>query len=68
MAAARGATRAQVAPAWLLAQPGVTAPIIGASKPAHFDDDTVALSLELGAEDIAQFESPYQPRPVVGFE
>ena len=68
VAAARGVTRAQVALAWLLAQPGVTAPIIGASKPAHFDDAAVAMSLELGAEEMAQLEAPYQPHPVVGFE
>ena len=68
VAAARGATRAQVALAWLLAQPGVTAPIIGASKPAHFDDVTGALSLELGTEDLARLEAPYQAHPVVGFE
>jgi aryl-alcohol dehydrogenase-like predicted oxidoreductase len=68
VAAARGATRAQVALAWLLAQRGVTAPIIGASKPAHFDDAELALALELSAEDLAQLEAPYLPHPVVGFE
>jgi len=68
VAAARGATRAQVALAWLLAQPDVTAPIIGASKPAHFDDAAAALTLELGADEMAQLEAPYQPHPVVGFE
>ena len=68
VAAARGATRAQVALAWLLAQPDVTAPIIGSSKPAHFDDAAAALTLELGADEMAQLEAPYQPHPVVGFE
>ena len=68
VAEARGSTRAQVALAWLLAQPGVTAPIIGASKPAHFDDAAAALTLELGADEVAQLEAPYQPHPVVGFE
>ena len=68
VATARGATRAQVALAWLLAQPGVTAPIIGASKPAHFDDAVVALALALDANELAQLEAPYQPHPVVGFE
>ena len=68
VAAARGATRAQVALAWLLAQPDVTAPIIGASKPAHFDAAAAALTLELGADEMAQLEAPYQPHPVVGFE
>ena len=68
VAAARGATRAQVALAWLLAQQDVTAPIIGASKPAHFDDAAAALTLKLGADEMAQLEAPYQPHPVVGFE
>ena len=68
MAEAHDATRAQVALAWLLAQPDVTAPIIGASKPAHFDDAVAALALELSADDVAQLEAPYQPHPVVGFE
>ena len=68
VAAARGATRAQVALAWLLAQPDVTAPIIGASKPAHLHDAAAALTLKLGADEMAQLEAPYQPHPVVGFE
>jgi aryl-alcohol dehydrogenase-like predicted oxidoreductase len=68
VAAVRGATRAQVALAWLLAQPDVTVPIIGASTPAHFDDAAAALALELGADDVAQLEAHYQPHPVVGFE
>ena len=68
VAAARGAPRAQVALAWLLAQQDVTAPIIGASKPAHFDDAAAALTLKLGADEMAQLEAPYQPHPVVGFE
>ena len=68
VAEAHDATRAQVALAWLLAQPDVTAPIIGASKPAHFDDAVAALALELSADDVAQLEAPYQPHPVVGFE
>ena len=68
VAAARGTTRAQVALAWLLAQPGVTAPIIGASKSAHVDDAAAALALALSAEDLAQLEAPYRPHPVVGFD
>ena len=68
VAAARGATRAQVALAWLLAQPGVTAPIIGASRPGHLDDAQAALGLTLSAEELARLAAPYQPHPVVGFE
>jgi len=59
--------RAQVALAWLLHKPVVTAPIVGASKPEHLDDATAALSLRLTAEEIAALEEPYVPHPVVGF-
>ncbi len=62
-----GATRASVALAWVLAKPGVTAPIIGASKPHHLDDAVAALELRLTAEDLAQLEAPYRSRAVAGF-
>ena len=62
-----GVTRAQVALAWLLHKPVVTAPIVGASKQQHLDDATAALSLQLSAEEIATLEEPYVPHPVVGF-
>ena len=68
VAAQRGATRAQVALAWLLRKPGVTAPIIGASKPGHFDDAVAALNIELSDAEIAALEAPYRPHAVVGFE
>ena len=68
VAAQRGATRAQVALAWLLRKPGVTAPIIGASKPGHFDDAVAALNIELSNAEIAALEAPYRPHAVVGFE
>jgi len=55
-----------VALAWLLHRPGVTAPIIGASKPAHLEDAIAALSIDLSAEDISYLEEPYQPHPVLG--
>ncbi len=67
LAQARGVPRAQVALAWLLAKPGVTAPIIGASKPHHLDDAVAALSLELAEEEIGRLENPYVPHPVAGF-
>jgi aryl-alcohol dehydrogenase (NADP+) len=57
---------AQVALAWLLAKPGVTAPIIGASKPGHLEDAAAALSLKLDAEDIKALEEPYKPKRVMG--
>ncbi len=67
VAASRGVSRAQVALAWVAQKPGVTAPIVGASKPHHLDDAVAALSLNLTAEEIATLEAPYTPHPVVGF-
>ena len=63
----RGIPRAQVALAWLLAKPGVTAPIVGASKPHHLEDAADALSFHLTVEEIASLEEPYVPHPVLGF-
>lgn len=68
VAKARGVPRAQVALAWLLQKNGVTAPIVGASKPRHLDDAVAALSLRLSAEEIAKLEAPYVPHPIVGFQ
>ncbi|MGF6602584.1 aryl-alcohol dehydrogenase-like predicted oxidoreductase [Paraburkholderia sp. GAS448] len=67
VAAQRGVPRAQVALAWLIQKPGVTAPIIGASKPHHLTDAVAALTLALAPEEIAALEAPYVPHPVVGF-
>lgn len=67
LAAARGVPRAQVALAWLLAKPGVTAPIVGATKPEHLADAVAALEVKLSAEDIAKLEEPYVPHAVAGF-
>lgn len=64
----RGVPRAQVALAWVLQKPGVTAPIIGAAKPQHLEDAVAALSLGLSRSEIAQLESPYRPHEIVGFE
>lgn len=59
-------SRAAVALAWLLRQPAVTAPIIGATKPGHLDDALDALDLTLTDEDMAALENPYVSRPVLG--
>jgi aryl-alcohol dehydrogenase-like predicted oxidoreductase len=67
VAAARGVPMAQVALAWLLAEPGVTATIIGATKPHHLEDAVAALSVKLSAEEVAALEAPYVPHPVAGF-
>ncbi len=58
---------AQVALAWMLQQPVVTAPIIGATKMKHLDDAAAALKLKLSPNEIAALEQPYVPHPVLGF-
>ena len=63
----RGVSRAQVALAWMLSKPVVTAPIIGASKMHHLEEAVAALSLQLSDEEIAQLEEPYTPHRVAGF-
>lgn len=68
VAAARGIPRAQVALAWLLQKPGITAPIVGASKSQHLADAVNALSVGLTAEEIAALEAPYVPHAVAGFK
>ncbi|WP_253913134.1 aldo/keto reductase [Pseudoruegeria sp. HB172150] len=67
VAEARGVPMAQVAMAWVLQVPGVTAPIIGVSRPGHVTDARASLDLTLTPEEIALLEAPYRPRPVSGF-
>lgn len=62
-----GATRAQVALAWLLSKPGISAPIIGTSRQEQLDDLLAAVDLTLTPAQIAELETPYQPHSVVGF-
>lgn len=64
----RGASRAQVALAWVLNKPAITSPIVGATRPHHLSDAAAALSLRLTPEEIASLEEPYTPHPVVGFK
>ncbi|MGN6122179.1 MAG: aldo/keto reductase [Sphingomonas oligoaromativorans] len=64
----RAVPRAQIALAWVLAQPEVSAPIVGASKAGHLDDAIAALDIELSDEEIERLEEPYVPHAVVGFE
>ena len=66
VAGARGVPTAQVALAWLLSKPGVTAPIVGSTKLTHLEDALAAERLELTAEEIAALEKPYVPHPVLG--
>jgi aryl-alcohol dehydrogenase-like predicted oxidoreductase len=63
-----GVPMARLALAWLLAQPGVTAPIVGATRPHHLEDAAAALDLRLDPEIRAALEEPYVPHPVLGFE
>jgi 1-deoxyxylulose-5-phosphate synthase len=63
----RGVPRAQVALAWMLQKPVITAPIVGASKPHHLDVAVAALTLTLTPQEIAALEQPYIPHPIVGF-
>ena len=63
----RGVSPAQVALAWVLAKPGMTAPIVGATKPHHLDEAVAAVGLLLSDEEIQRLEEPYQPHEVVGF-
>jgi aryl-alcohol dehydrogenase-like predicted oxidoreductase len=53
---------AQIAPAWLLAKPGVTAPIVGATKAHHLDDAIAALELTMTDDEVARLELPHMPR------
>jgi aryl-alcohol dehydrogenase-like predicted oxidoreductase len=66
VAQARDVPPAQVALAWLLQRPGVTAPIVGATKPEHLADALAAEQLELSADEVARLEEPYVPHPVLG--
>ncbi len=65
IAQVRGISNAQVAYAWLLAK-GVTAPVVGASKPHQLDDAAAAVRLVLSSEEASALEAPYQPHRVVG--
>jgi 1-deoxyxylulose-5-phosphate synthase len=67
VASARGVTPAQVALAWILRQPGITAPIVGASKMRQLEEAVAALDLELTTEECKQLEELYEPHRVAGF-
>ena len=66
LAARKGVSRMKIALAWVLSRPGVTAPIVGASKLPHLDDAIDALEVKLSGEDCTFLEELYQPHPVVG--
>jgi aryl-alcohol dehydrogenase-like predicted oxidoreductase len=66
VASERGVPAAQVALAWLLHKPGVTAPIVGATKQSHLEDAVAAEQLSLSADEVARLEEPYVPHAVAG--
>ncbi|MGI8545979.1 MAG: aldo/keto reductase [Gemmatimonadaceae bacterium] len=68
VAAERGVTPAEVSLAWLLSRPGVTAPIVGATKLSHLDAAIRSIDLTLSSEEIARLEAPYRPHPVRGHQ
>jgi aryl-alcohol dehydrogenase-like predicted oxidoreductase len=68
VAAERGVPPAQIALAWLLQRPGVTAPIVGATKRAHLEDALAAEKLELTADETRRLEERYRPHPVLGHQ
>ncbi len=66
LAESRGVSPAQIALAWLLAQPGVAAPIVGATKMRHLEEAVAALDVKLEEEERRSLEEPYRPHPVLG--
>ena len=66
VAGERGLPPAQIALAWLLAKPAVTAPIVGATKLAHLEAAVAATAVALTDEETARLEAPYRPHPVLG--
>ena len=63
----RGVQNSQVALAWILSKPGISSPIIGASKMAHLDQALAAMEIRLDDSEIKALEEPYEPHPVLGF-
>ena len=68
LAERRGVKPAHIALAWLLHQPAVTAPIVGASKMEHLDDAVAALTVQLSEEERRELEEPYRPHRVLGHD
>jgi aryl-alcohol dehydrogenase (NADP+) len=68
VAEARGIPPAQVALAWIAAQPGVVAPIVGVTRPGHLEDAVAALDVALTEAEVRALEAPYRPHRVLGLE
>jgi aryl-alcohol dehydrogenase-like predicted oxidoreductase len=67
IASERQVPRAQVALAWVASRPGITAPIIGATKPQHISEAVAALDLVLTDAELQQLETAYEPHDLAGF-
>lgn len=67
LARKKGVAQATLALAWLLAKPGITAPIVGATKQRHLEDAVAAVQVKISPEEVATLEEPYIPHPVLGF-
>jgi 1-deoxyxylulose-5-phosphate synthase len=68
IAEARGISRAEIALAWLLHKPAVTAPIVGATKLHHLEEAAAAVDVKLSNAEIDALEAPYVPHPIAGFQ
>jgi aryl-alcohol dehydrogenase-like predicted oxidoreductase len=66
VAAERALRPAQIALAWLLGKPAVTAPVVGTTKLRHLEDAIAAVDVTLGEDEVARLEAPYRPHPVLG--
>jgi len=66
LASQRGLPDSQIALAWMLSKPAITAPVIGASKPGHLEDAVAAISVKLSPEEVTKLEELYQPLPISG--
>jgi aryl-alcohol dehydrogenase-like predicted oxidoreductase len=65
IAEARGISMAQIALAWVLAQPGVSAPIVGSTSISHLEDLAASVHIELSPDEIEAISSPYRPQAIV---
>jgi aryl-alcohol dehydrogenase-like predicted oxidoreductase len=66
VAAARGVPMAQIAYAWVASRPGITAPLIGVTRPGQLDDAVAALGIDLSMDEVNRMEAAYRPKPVAG--
>lgn len=68
VAAERGVSMAQIGLAWVMAQPGITSPIVGLTKPQHLADAVAAVDVELSDDEVAALSAPYVPHSIAGHQ